>query len=274
MSDGACPPGARLVGGACACRADLRLVLGACVSPRTAADRCGSTAIPTVDGSSGGCVARAPCAAGRARDVVSGLCLPRRDVRALASSVGILVAEDEVLACPSGAELVAVADDPRGRAPRLACLPAGEEAPTRTCAAGAIDTAGACVRVAGHGRVDVARWVHAVIGVEGGEGAPLLCAAIARSPGAVGAAPADERVSVALVFPDNDVTQVSAEVHGTSVDAEPVVAPLIEALRALGGVASQASVATTVRCTAGRTSKTGASATVRPAAVPENPHEE
>ena len=265
-NDGACPPGSSVVAGACVCRADLRLVLGACVSPRTAADHCGATATPTTDGSAHH-TARAPCDAGRARDLVSGICLPRREVRALASSVGILVVEDEVLACPSGGELAAVAEDPRG-APRLAYLAVPGAATSRACPAGAIDAAGGCVRIAERGRIDVARWLDAVIGVEGGQGTPLLCEALARSPGALGAAVGEERVSVALVFPDNDVTQVSAEVRASPVEAEPVVAPMIEALRAFGGVASQASVVTTVRCEVN-----AANAAVRPAAVPENPHE-
>src|SRR6187401_2001609 len=77
------------------CGSDLRLLLGACVSPAVAAQACGAAAIATLDG----CAARPPCEAGRARDLDTGECLPRRDTRAIATSLGILVGEDELVAC-------------------------------------------------------------------------------------------------------------------------------------------------------------------------------
>lgn len=255
-------------------------MLGGCVAPRTAADHCGAASIATDQG----CVARPPCDAGRARDLVTGECLPRRQVRALASSLGILVADDEILGCPSGGELATASGSGDGTA-RLACLgarPAASPALARACPAGAVAVAGeTCARVFDGARVDVARWLHAVVGADGGEGAPPLCGALARSAGALGALadrPLHPWLTVTLSFPDNDVSLVVADARvgppvvagaDTTVELHRAITPMIEALRSLGGTASQASIATAVRCAAA----SGKSAAVRPSPVPENDDE-
>lgn len=269
-SNGAgCPPGAAPGATGCTCRADLRLVLGACVSPRTAADHCGVTATATAFG----CRPLPSCGAGRARDLASGACLPRREVRALATSLGILVADDEVLGCPAGGELAAAEDPTRGDA-RLACLAGNAEPPTpaRRCPAGSLAEGSACAPVTDGSRVDVVRWLHDVIGPEGGEGTPLLCEALARSAGALGEPALEQRVTVALSIPDNDVSLVAGTASATTnagratVELDRLLRPMLEALRSLGGTASQAAVSATVRCR-------GSSAALRPVAVPENDHE-
>src|SRR5207247_5130478 len=119
-----------------------------------------------------------------------------RDVRALAVSLGILVADDQVLGCPNGADLVFASASSGGAGPRLACLSPGSIAPP-TCAPGSIATSSGatgngCARViepGAHGelRIDAVRWVHGVFGAEGGAGAPLLCRRLARSPAAFSA---------------------------------------------------------------------------------------
>lgn len=230
------------------CPAQLRLLLGACVSPAIAAKACGAAALATLDG----CAPRPPCEPGRARDLETGECLPHRDTRAIATSLGLLVGEDELLSCPDGGQLAtgAVEDTPPG--PRIGCLPA-RLGRSVVCPVGELPgPSGPCQRVGDGARIDVVRWLHAAIGPDGGAGAPPLCAALAQSPGALAnAGPREVRVQVAVVFPDNDVTQVSATVHGAGAgpgELEHVVAPLIEALRSLGGVASQASIITAVRC--------------------------
>jgi hypothetical protein len=85
--------------------------------------------------------------------------------------------------------------------------------------------------------------------------------------------PTEARFLVTLVFADNDVSLVVAEVHSTDAAAatelDRVLRPMIEGLRALGGTASQASITTSVRCVR-RQIDTGP----RPSSVPaENDHE-
>jgi hypothetical protein len=231
-----------------ACRADLRLFLGACVTPAVAAQACGPASIAALDG----CAARAACEPGRARDLATGDCLARREVRTLASSLGILVNEDETLTCPGGGELATGNVDEGAPGPRLGCLPPpGPRAPA--CPTGSIPAAPTrCIPFREGGRIDVARWLHAAIGPDGGPAAAPLCTALRRSPGTL-AVPGsvDVRVNVALSFPDNDVTQVVATVQGSgagTAELEQVVAPMVEALRTLGGTANQASIATAVHC--------------------------
>jgi hypothetical protein len=260
----ACPPGATPTGNSgCACRSDLRLVLGACVSARVAAAHCGASAIPAESG----CAARAPCERGRARDRMTGDCVATRDVRSIAAGLGILVAEDEVLECAGERELAAASTDGRGGPPSLGCVARPSSSPAHACPAGSIlDLGGACVRLSEGGgcgrdaRIDVVRWLRAAIGPDGGEGASPLCGALARAPGALAPATGqgDPRLAVSLAFPDNDVTLVVADVRalgGTgaveaaeTAELARAVAPMVEALRSLGGTASQATVATTVHC--------------------------
>lgn len=223
------PPPAR------ACRADQRLALGACVSPPLAARLCGPSAQVTLDG----CAPRPPCERGRARDLDSGACVPARDVRTLASTVGIMVAEDEALVCPDG-ELVTAVVEASPPGPRLGCLPLPH---VTRAAAWPIRTARG---------VDVGAWLRAAIGPEGGQAAAPLCDALKRGPSALAVAATTEvRVEVTLVFPDNDVSQVIRTVRGSgagTAELEGVVGPMVEALQNFGGTADQASIGTSVIC--------------------------
>ena len=220
---------------AASCQADQRLALGACVPPALAARLCGSAAFATPDG----CAPRPPCDRGRARDLASGECLAARDVRTLASTLGIMVAEDEVLVCHD-AELVSGVVETSPPGPRLGCLP--RPLATRALPWPVVTPRG----------VDVGAWLRMAIGPEGGPGAPPLCEAMRRSVGALAAAVTmDVRVEVSLVFPDNDVTQLVAEVRGAgagTAELDGVVRPMFEALRNLGGTADQSSIGTSVTC--------------------------
>jgi hypothetical protein len=283
--DATCPPGATLGKAGCECRPDLRLLFGACVSARTAVAHCGAAAVVTP----AGCAALPPCDPGRARDLVTGECLARREVRDLAASLGILVADDDVLGCPDGSDLASVTGA-RGEvgdgAPRLGCVTrAGPATLPIACAAGSVPLfpssgapgAATCSRLIAAGsssgglEVDVVRWVQAVAGADGGPGAPPLCRAWGRSPGFLGSTTAaDARFTLSLRFPDNDVSLVVAEVRSSdaaaAIELEHVLRPMIEALRALGGTARQAAMSTTVRCMR--------SGGARPSSVPaENDHE-
>lgn len=278
-SDPACPPGGVAAGKGCACRGDLRLLLGACVSPTIAAEHCGASASMTV----AGCAPRPACERGQARDLVSGGCMVRRDVRMLATSLGILlVADDDLVGCASGAELVTSPGELGDGSPQLGCLPPRGPAAS-TCPAGSIlGEDGRCARVYEGGtspreaRVDVVRWLQASIGPEGGSGAPHLCDALARSPAALSSnaatAGSSPRLVVTLEFPDNDISLVSARTQGgtdaaANAELERVVYPMIEALRSFGGSASQASVGTSVNCRR----PTDARAPERPSAMPAVP---
>ena len=112
------------------------------------------------------------------------------------------------------------------------------------------------------GRIDVVRWLHAAVGPDGGAGSSSFCSAMARQPGALASPTAEVRAEIVLVFPDNDVSQVAARSHVTAAlagvspveadrELERLVAPRIEALRALGalgGTASEGTVSVRVRC--------------------------
>ena len=196
--------------------------------------------------------------------------------------------DDQVLGCPSGAELAFAGPGGGGGPPRLGCL--ARAAPVAVvggrCPAGAIALAGRCVPIlAGATRdlhVDVVRWMQGVVGPGGGPGASPLCDALARTSGALAGPPlAGAQLAVSLVFPDNDVSQVLEDATALSPSGAPdadatvelthVVASLVEALRSLGGTASQATIASVVSCgpVAGRGPQTpGAGAVERPA--PEN----
>jgi hypothetical protein len=256
-----CPPGA---GAACRCRPELRLVLGACLSPRAAAEVCGPTARVTPEG----CGPLPSCPKGSARDVVSGACLPRREVRALASSVGLQVADGEVLVCPAGWELLGARDAALG-GPGLACAAAPSAPAGPACPAGSLRVGDGCARVLEGERVDVARWLRAAIGPDGGLGAPLFCEALARAPWALSPARQgrEERATVELLVPDNDLSQTVARVGGTALDLERAILPMVVALRGLGDRATGSWASTTVRC------RPGATGGRRPVAGPENDDE-
>lgn len=238
-------------------------MLGACVSARIAAEHCGPSAIAGASE----CTPRPSCERGRARDRITGDCVAVRDVRSIATGLGMLVAEDEVMECGKERELVAASIDGRAGPPSLGCVARSTPAPARTCPAGSIlDLGGACVRVIEsaacekEARVDVARWLRAVIGPDGGEGASPLCSALRRGPEALAPATGqgDPRLAVSLSFPDNDVSLVVAGARTLAVEGafdaagtaelERALRPMVEALRSLGGTASQATVATTVHC--------------------------
>ncbi|MDB4941540.1 MAG: hypothetical protein JWP97_1074 [Labilithrix sp.] len=224
------------------CPAELRVLAGACVAPAVADAACG----PRAASSAEGCERRAPCDAGRARDLARGQCLALRETRLLAIGAGILLQNgDEVLVCPDAGELVTgVADG----AARLGCLPPPAASP-ESCPPGSVRNGAACRPVVDHaGKVDVPAWVHDVLGADGGAGAAPLCRGLQESVLALAAPGSTEvTVEVALTFPDNDVSQVTFEARGPG-ELEHAVAPLVEALRALGGESSVAGATARVRC--------------------------
>lgn len=188
--------------------------------------------------------------AGRARDGRSSECLAARETRAIAAGAGVLVpAERAEIQCPEGGELVSASRD---GSTVLGCLPFATGRVSRTCPPGAVADGERCVDVVDRaGRVDVATWARVVLGVDGGAGSASLCRGAGEGFTAIGAGgTVSIAVRVDLRFPDNDVSQVVATVHGSAVELDAVVSPLVEALRTLGGVASQAEASVAVTCPA------------------------
>ena len=140
------------------------------------------------------------------------------------------------------------------------------------CAAGELgdgkrcETVGVRGDVAGDGyTVDVSRWASIALGRDGGDGSARLCSALAATPRAFAVGPgmrARAQIAIELIFPNNDVTLVSARIDargsgtghvfadgaGNEV-ASRAVMTLVSTLRAFGGTASAASVTTHVSCT-------------------------
>lgn len=212
-----------------------------------------------------GCEPLDPCEAGRARDLATGACVPRRDVRAAAVAAGLARDDGERddedrVACDAGEELVATGplalgtpDANAANGLRLACV--ARSAPVvAACPLGRVRLGATCVAVRVGGLVDAAAWLAAALG--GG-----ACARLARSPLSLSAQPAGAAVAftVALRIPDNDVTQatyaarwvepprgVDASEAAAALDA--VIAPRIEVFRALGGTSRSAEADARLRC--------------------------
>lgn len=215
---------------------------------------CGGTAVA----SPSGCVARTPCEKGRARELTTGECLPRRDVRALANEIGVGASDVDDVVCERGTLVASIEDTSAPR--RLGCLapaPAGGEKKGKADARAPTFEAGPLR----NGKVlDVVRWAAMHLGTDGApEAARPLCDAFARQPGALASPAGEVRAEIRLVFPDNDVAAVvlrgqilapQAGISGTEATAEleRVLAPLAEALRGIGGSASEATVSTRIRC--------------------------
>lgn len=193
---------------------------------------------------------------------MAGACLPARDVRALASASGILARDEDLVGCDTGFVLVAAGEASSGPT-RLGCVRGEPTEPGPACPAGSLaGPKGTCVAVYERGRVDVVRWARAVLGPDGAGAPPLVCEALARRLGPV---ERDADAVVSLVFPDNDVSLVR---FSATAELEAALGPMIEALRAFGGIATQASVIARVRC-----GHEKASERRRPAALaPENDH--
>ncbi len=127
---------------------------------------------------------------------------------------------------------------------------------------------GACERLVSRGPggealVDVGRWTRIMVGDDGGQGSRRLCGAFQARPWDFDLGTGGERtvaLSVELVFPDNDVTQVilrsrtldalgGAALAGQASRAvEEALESLLVPLRSLGGSADAASTSLRVQC--------------------------
>lgn len=259
----ACPLGALpSATGRCACTGGTTPLLGGCVDRDVGERYCGKSGKLGV----GGCT-RVECAAGEALDWRSGLCLPEGSFD---HASGVRLQADEHASCPEDAAAVVVGE----RAwciERGAVCGRGARAPSglcdaQRCAAGEVhdETTDRCVRVVtadrGEGRVvvEVAQWARAVLGPDGGRAAQTFCAPLVFETAGAGAVMAGRiGVTIALEFPNNDVSLVSAsyqshaDTDSRSVESASIRAALesaVEPLRAIGGTASAANVTLTVYC--------------------------
>lgn len=194
------------------------------------------------------------------------------DVRAIASAMGYGGGADLRIVCPPDLELIAV---PAQGKPRLTCV--ARDSALRPVAPAALVTAelvrpvesgaqkpagpdaggpsspdfASTIFPAGSTTLELGAWMRAAVGVDGADGAPALCATLARGPalGVVQRGPVT--LELLLDLPANDVSLVSHRVIAPGLDAvalERAVAPMIEALRSIGGTASQATARARVRC--------------------------
>lgn len=112
--------------------------------------------------------------------------------------------------------------------------------------------------------VDVGRWLRAMLGTDGGEGTARVCRPLSQQVGELDVGPGGARtlsLTVELVFPDNDVTQLSGRVvtvdlasgqavFGAGAQAvQRALDALLVPLRALGGASDAASATVKVHCT-------------------------
>jgi hypothetical protein len=273
-----CPHDAVVAGGACRCAPGLAVLEGACVGPRELDAYC--SPLP----SRAGACAAATCAGSDPLDLATGRCAAARTARDVAAQARP-IPDDLALGCHEGRTLVVRPD-------YVACIPAGDTCPRGTtwepgtarcapvpaCPPGEVraerdDGAPAgCVRVVtrvaeGAAVVDVGRWARAMLGTDGGMGTSRLCRPFAQAlwgddVGAGGARTL--ALTIQLLFPDNDVTQLSADVQAldaasgqpipgdagrTARAARSALSPLLVPLRSLGGVSDAASLSVGVRCT-------------------------
>ncbi len=262
----ACPPDAKPDGnGGCVCNDGADAFFGACLGANELPRFCGDAARP----SAAGC-AFVRCAPGDVLDRASGVCLPLGSQRGLAKALGVGLYDTETLGCDSDQSLVASGHT------------AGCAKPTDTCGVGmhAVADAGACVAVptcgpgtlysAADGRclrvlssfddaplVDVALWLRAAIGPDGGEGTTTVCAPLRDDVRLAGASEQTFDVEVELRALANETTnadlRLKVEVGLAPSEAarglvEHGLRPVVTALRALGGLTNAASATVRVHC--------------------------
>jgi len=214
-----------------------------------------------------GCVFR-ECPSGEHLDIVTGSCDSARgscdEGRTKVLSHGLVVCLPNESLCPRGTIDAYAADGARtdGGQTQICSRPV-------KCPLGSIATPHGCVRLVTaqsdeplHPRIDIATWSAEAFGPHGGQGSPDLCRPLywATSRRAQDGH-LSVRFRVAIVVPNNDISQVRSSVTGTLAgDGGPAppgivdaasrsVASLVETLRAWGGDASTAAIASEVTCT-------------------------
>lgn len=260
----ACPPGAKADGtGGCTCTDGVTAFFGACMGAEALPAFCGKAARPNL----GGCTFVA-CRPGEVLERVSGVCLPTGSQRVMAKALGVGLYDDETLGCDGDSVLVARGDTAAcapidqscgaGMRPKkdAGCVPLG------ACAAGTVYGAAEdrCVRVVSAlddgVLVDLAQWMVAVFGPDGGEGTSTVCGPL-RADGRLGVTTEDD-VSITLEIRaiGNEIANADLRLSVTSPGAMESARAIVDralrapmsALRALGGLSNAASATSRVHC--------------------------
>jgi hypothetical protein len=244
---------------------------GACVGPRELDDYCASRG-----GARAGvaCPVHA-CTTEDALDLATMACVPGARARSLLGRIRP-IPDDLDVTCREGSVLALRGDYAACLSPADVC-PRGTDwdaqaracEPTPACGAGEVrrespGASGACARVVtreteGAPVVDVGLWARVVLGSDGGDGTKRLCRPLAQAA-ALDLGPGGARtfgLTINVVFPDNDVTQLSGRADAVGDQDRGALAaagnaallPLLVPLRSMGGVADAASVTVRVRCT-------------------------
>jgi hypothetical protein len=267
----ACPEGAKTDGnGGCVCSGGETPSFGACMGGDALPSYCGVAARP----SAGGCAA-VPCPAGRVLDRASGVCLPVGSLRAIGKALSIGLYDDETIGCDDGLTLVvrgttAVCAPPDqvcdlGEVVRKADADAGPPTcvPLPACGAGTLWSAAddRCVRFVseldGRPLVDVAQWMRAAFGADGGPGTTAVCAAVRDDKRFAASTEDDVVVALELRARGNELSEaelrIDARAHGAPSELargilERGLRPALAAIRSTGALANAASASTTVHC--------------------------
>lgn len=261
----ACPVGAKEDGaGGCVCDDGATPFFGACMGRETLPRYCGASARPA----EAGC-ALVPCSPTEVLDRTSGICLPVGSQRSIAKAMSVGLYEDETLGCDADAILVA-------RDNNAACAPVAQTCglgtrskpdggcvPLPACGAGTVYSAidDRCVRVVseldGAPLVDVAQWMRASFGADGGVGTTAVCSVL-RADRRFGTTTEDDVVlGLEVRLRGNEITEAELRVEATlgiapSETARTLVdhalRPLVDALRSMGGLGNAATATTRVHC--------------------------
>jgi hypothetical protein len=280
-----CPDGASwsMDQNQCVCDQGKISLDGQCLGPAEANAYCGKG----FHFENGGCVPT-KCGPNEELDLASGGCLPRGQVAAVASSMGVTLGEGQKLGCPAGSRLVVEGQS-------AACVPESQTcAPDETwdgqrcikatrCGTGQIfdPGRGGCVAYATGAEsnalvVDVRQWATANYGPDGGNGTAKFCGQFARKPWSFGVSEGQRaaiRIAVTLSFPGDSIatgaatTTAQFTVSGAPVPAkgaaavQEAAASLFATLQRGGGQPNAAAAVTTVQCIVENAAK--------PIAVPE-----
>lgn len=259
-----CPEGAAFddVHKVCACRSDRISLNGACLTIASASAYCGKG----FHWENGGCAANR-CGPGYVLDEDSGYCVTPQQVG---------VAQGQTLACPPGQKLVLegsqascvpvqqtcardeVWDGQTCR--KLAQCPAGSSFDPQT---------GTCVRFATAGNdskqytVDLATWMRASYGADGGEGTSSFCSGFSKHPlafGVIAGTSIRARIGVEVHVPSGDVANAQVATMGIveasgqpiqprgAAEVQQAAQSILASLVAAGGKANAEAARTTVRC--------------------------
>ncbi|HKQ67902.1 MAG TPA: hypothetical protein VJT73_01120 [Polyangiaceae bacterium] len=274
-----CPDGAEFVTAQrkCMCQPGRIALNGACLTAEAANQYCGKGA----HFENGGC-APTKCPPGLEIDQDTGYCLSPQQATQVASNMGVSVGQNQKLGCPPGEKLVVEGQ-------QAACVPLPQSCGRdevwdgAQCRKGAQCPPGSsydapsnsCIKFAtgpeaNEYTVDLATWVRASYGPEGGAGTPGFCGAFNKHPLAFGIGAGKSlkvKVAVQIQAPANQVAKAYAFTAAVSdPGGQPVAAKgaaeiqqaaqtTLASLVAGGGKSQATAASTSVTCSVVNSSK-------------------